>query len=358
MTPFVVLAIPRSRTFWLSKFLSYGDYECGHEDLRHFRTMADVKSWLSQDYVGSCETAAAPFWRLIPKFRPETKIVVVRRPVDECVDSMMAVDMKGVCRYDRAFLTKRFRYLDAKLDQIEKRASNVLAVQFRDLQEEATCARVFEHCLPYKHDSERWKQMANTDMQCSMPAITRYAIAHQPQILKAIALAKQAILSDIQRHSPVPMDGMEFAQEPFDVWFWDAQPLFNEHMAVTDQSPGDQHKKNIPLLRVLDRIGAMQITTARCNGRMFGYLMTLVAPSLDDPNILTSQNLAFFASKDAPGLGMKLQRASIEALRRRGVRELHMREGVRGSGPKLGAIYRRLGAEDHGRLYRLELENV
>jgi hypothetical protein len=52
---------------------------------------------------------------------------------------------------------------------------------------------------------------------------------------------------------------------------------------------------------------------------------------------------------------MKLQRASLAALRERGVDEVVMRAGHRGSGPRLGTIYRRLGAEEFGNLYRLEL---
>jgi hypothetical protein len=66
-------------------------------------------------------------------------------------------------------------------------------------------------------------------------------------------------------------------------------------------------------------------------------------------------HLPFFASKDMPGVGMKLQRASIEALRQRGVGELLMKAGVRGDGPRLGSMFRRLGAEDCGQLYRIAL---
>ncbi len=30
MRPFVVFGLPRSRTAWLSRFLTYGDWVCGH----------------------------------------------------------------------------------------------------------------------------------------------------------------------------------------------------------------------------------------------------------------------------------------------------------------------------------------
>ena len=53
---------------------------------------------------------------------------------------------------------------------------------------------------------------------------------------------------------------------------------------------------------------------------------------------------------------MKLQRAAIETLQARGVNEVFFRAGVRGSGPRMGAMYRRLGAADDGQLYKLNLK--
>jgi hypothetical protein len=126
-------------------------------------------------------------------------------------------------------------------------------------------------------------------------------------------------------------------------------------MAITGQGIEDWALKNIDLGRRLDACGAMQIITARSNGRMFGYLMSVLSPSLDDPAALMAQQLVPFASPAVPGLGMKLQRASLEALRRKGVTEVLGRAGVRGSGPRLGTVYRRLGFEDAGHLYRLDL---
>jgi hypothetical protein len=88
---------------------------------------------------------------------------------------------------------------------------------------------------------------------------------------------------------------------------------------------------------------------------MFGYLMTAIGPTLDAPDVMQGWHTIFFASSDMPGLGMKLQRAALDGLRARGVGEVIMRAGHRGSGPRLGTFYRRLGAERYGELYRLEL---
>ena len=40
------------------------------------------------------------------------------------------------------------------------------------------------------------------------------------------------------------------------------------------------------LMRKMDELGAMQILTARANGRMFGYHQTLIGPSLESADVL------------------------------------------------------------------------
>jgi GNAT superfamily N-acetyltransferase len=100
-------------------------------------------------------------------------------------------------------------------------------------------------------------------------------------------------------------------------------------------------------------LGLIQTMTARSNGRIFGYLQTVIGPTFDAPGVVQAWHTIFFASPDVRGLGMKLQRAALARLREMGVDEVIMRAGVRGSGPRLGTFYRRLGAEDLGQLYRV-----
>jgi hypothetical protein len=99
----------------------------------------------------------------------------------------------------------------------------------------------------------------------------------------------------------------------------------------------------------------MQIMTARCNGRMFGYLMTIIAPSLESEGLMSAVNTTFYASPEFNGLGIKLQRAAINALREKGVGEIHFQAGVRGSGERIDALYRRMGAEYGGKVFRMKL---
>jgi hypothetical protein len=350
LPPFVVFSTPRSRSTWLARFLSYGEWGCGHEELLNLRSLEDVKAWLSQPCTGTVETAAAAFWRLLLRYRPDTRVAVVRRPVTEVVASFMALPLV----FDPATLVPLLRRVDAKLAQIERRVPNVVSVTFAELATEDGCRRVFEHCLPYAWDRAWWQALSAVNIQMDMRQCVRKFRAYQPQLDKLAKMAKQATLAGMARDAEI--DGVTFQQEPFEQWYRDGKELFAEHLVRVGEAPDNHAFKNLPLLRVLDAAGALHITTARSNGRMFGYLATLVGPSLESVYGVWGTNTFFYASPAIRGLGLKLQRASIEALRARGVGEVFMLAGPRGDGPRMGGLYRRLGAEDSGQFFRLRLE--
>jgi hypothetical protein len=329
--PFVIMALSRSRTAWLARFLTYGDYSCSHEQAPFIRSLDDIKAWLSQDLTGASETAVAPFWRLIRKYRPDTRIVTIRRPVEEVVESFLAVDMHGTVAFDRASLTKRMKKLNAKLDQIEARVPDVLSIDYEDLRREEVCSMLFRHCLPHPHDNAWWQIASATNIQCSVPAMIRYVFAHRFQLEKTVAQTKQRILADIHAAKPVHVaDGLTIQCEPFDDAYRDGQRLFAEHCSTIGEGANSFSNKNIELLRTLDGLGALQMMTARSNGRMFGYLMTVLSPSFETPNMSVATHMAFYASPDFPGLGLKLQRASLDVLRQRDdIGKVFFRAGVR-----------------------------
>lgn len=181
-TPFIVYGLPRSRTFWLSHFLSYGDYHCRHEQAMFMRTIDDVRSWFAQDFTGASESAAAPGWRLIQHYRPDIKTLVVRRCAADVVNSVMAMPLQGVATFERPAVERLMAYLDRMLNQIEAECPNVLSVDFADLATEAGCARAFEHCLPYKHDRAWWDIFAPMKLEVNSRALMRYRFAHRAQI--------------------------------------------------------------------------------------------------------------------------------------------------------------------------------
>lgn len=165
---YLIFALPRSRTAWLSRFLTYGEWTCGHEELRHMRSLAELRTYASRARHGSAETIAAPGWRLLHILAPEAKAVVIRRPVKEVIASLMALPIA----FDRATITKLINAADRKLDQIEARLP-CLSVQYADLAKESACAVVFEHCLPYRHDPAHWRRLDRTNIQIEPHAFFR-----------------------------------------------------------------------------------------------------------------------------------------------------------------------------------------
>jgi hypothetical protein len=348
MSPFVIFALPRSRTAWLSRYLTYGNWHCGHEELRHCRSLDDVTSWFAQPFIGTVETAAAPFWRLLP---PEARVVTIRRNVSDVVASLAEAGLT----FEPRVMTRHIERLDHKLDQIEARVPGVLRLAFDDLADERICAKLFGHCLELPHDAAWWDVVSAVDIQINLPRLFLYYQAHHAQIEKLAKTAKHRILRNLAPASPEP-EGVTFQTEPFQSSFEDARTLFAEHLVQTDQAPDDYLRKNVELCARLYDTGHLHIFTARSNGRLFAYLVSVVAPSLDSPDETLAEQTIFFADPSFPRLGMKLQRAAIEDLRARGVNRVLMRAGHRGAGPRLGTLFRRLGAEPFGNLYSLTLD--
>ena len=352
MSPFVVFALPRSRTAWISRFLTYGDWKCGHEELRHMRSLDDIQAWFSQPCIGAAETAGASWWRLLERFAPDARVLVVRRPVDEVVNSLM--NIPGA-EFDRELLATTMRQLDRKLDQVEARVPNTLSVAFEDLGDEKTCAAAFEHCLGLPHDTAHWLALTDENIQIDMPALMRYAEAYRPAMDKMVSIAKHQILSAMALRPPVEPAGITFQEETFEDWVRDGQALAEEHCVLVGEAPENWKDKNLPLMEAMYDVGVMQIMTARSNGRMFGYLVTLFAPSMVSKDTYSAQHTTFFASSQFPGLGLKLQRAALKALQARGINEVFFQANQRGSGPRLSTLYKRLGAQHLGQVYQLEL---
>jgi GNAT superfamily N-acetyltransferase len=305
--------------------------------------------------VGAVETAAAPFWRMLP---PDVRVATVRRPVAEVVESLT----KTGIRFDLRVLHRNMRRLDAKLDQIERRVPNALSVRYADLGFESVCAKLFEFCLQSPHDSARWEKMAGQNLQCDLGSYIRYAKAHEAQLNASAQACGRRIRADLTKNRVkmgIPdVNGISIQEEPAEVFLRDGEALFAEHCEAVGEPSDEWTRKNIPLMLKMADAGAFIYMTARCNGRMLGYLQTVVAPSLEQMNRLSATECLFFVSRDAKnlGLGMKLQRATIERLRQKGVSELKLRAGTRGSGPDLGVVYRRLGAVEDGQMFKLELK--
>lgn len=124
------------------------------------RTMTDLEQFVSRPNSGTAETAVSPGWRTLAALAPETKIVIIRRPAHEVVESLMALPVD----FNRAAIKRIIAGADRKLDQIAMRLP-VMSIPYADLEQEETCAEIFEYCLPYQHDHAHWRWLSRVNVQ-------------------------------------------------------------------------------------------------------------------------------------------------------------------------------------------------
>lgn len=351
---FIIYSLPRSRTAWLSHFLTYKDVTCFHEEIRHLRTIEDVKTQLNMPNSGSVETCAAPWWRMINKFNPKIKTIVIKRPIEEIVESFLKTGIK----FNLGVLYSTLCKCEAKLDQIAKRVEGAKVYSYSSLSDPSICAEIFEYCTGYEFDYARWWKLSEVNIQINLEGLYKYSNAFGMQLNKLANQAKQHSLTDFTLKQTSEPSGITFALETFEDFYKDGKNLFKEHLVQVGETSENYSNKNLPLLQKLDELGCMQIVTARSNGRMFGYLMSIISPSLENETTTCAAQTTFFADKSFPGLGLKLQRFSVQALKERGINEIYFRTPHRGpSEEKMEVLYKRLGASNFGKLFQLNLKD-
>jgi GNAT superfamily N-acetyltransferase len=345
MPPFVVFSLPRSRTYWLSRWLAYAEWQCGHEELRHCRSLADVNSWLAQPFTGTIETAGAPFWRLLP---PEVRLATVRRPIGEVIASLY----RSGLAFDERLMCRHLAYLDRKLDQVERRLG-ARRWMFADLATESGCASLFEYCTGLPHDPAWYAYLAPANLQVSAPHMARYFAAHAPQVEKLRLIARHDMLRRLRR--PIELDGVTFQQETLQRAFTDpdGMRLMADECVAMGEAPEAWRQMNIPLLQRIEDIGNLHIYTARSNGRMFGYVVSAIGEAFHSLTDTEADQVSCYADPQWPGLGRKLQQAAIDDLRARGIRRVLMFQPDQ---TRIGLVYRRLGARQTGQRFVLELQ--
>ena len=354
--PFLVLGLPRSRTAWISKFLSYGDVICGHEQIRFCRSLDDVSNWFRQGAAGSAETAAAPHWRLVRKLVPDIKFILIRREPNEVVESLLRLDMRGTAQFDEARSALMARKLCQKLDQIERRVPDVTSIDYRDLSTLDGAERLWSAALPYPFDPDWFHLLSTLNIQISMPHLIRYYFANIVGLKALSQVAKSATLAAMMEGRGKTDEAIEIGTIPFDNFLTKGQRTFAQHAAMVGEAPDSYLGKNLTLFRELEAKGRLLVSVAQSNGRIFGYLLSILSPSLESPEILMGVHSLFFASPEFPGLGLRLQRFATSELRSRGVTQVWWKEGERADGPRIGTLARRQGASPAGQMFKLEME--
>ena len=160
--PFLVLTLPRSRSFWLSKFL-----DCPHEPSRHFRSGEALCAYFNDGACG-VDTALGSIWHgYDPLVRRDLRVVVVHRPV---ADVLASLDRLGI----------RHPNLEAGLHRQANRMTEIRGAHFTysQIATYEGAARLFHACRGEACDVDRWNEMKDDRREADLRAILRDAVAN------------------------------------------------------------------------------------------------------------------------------------------------------------------------------------
>ena len=190
--PFVIYGLPRSRTAWLSNLLTYKEWECFHEPAIFMRSIADVKALLTSENIGVADTGIAYGYHLIRHIVPKVREVVIIRPVDEVVQSVLKLDIEGIAKYNVDMLRRNMNYGHRMLKKIAENP-DTLVVKYSDLDKEEVIQNIWETCLPYEFDRDRWLELRHKNIQIDFKAFLRYYLANRDKIDKFKRDCKQEL---------------------------------------------------------------------------------------------------------------------------------------------------------------------
>lgn len=183
--PFLVLALPRSRTAWLAHYLGYrGRYLVGHDISIECNSPEDFTNSYKFGMNGTVETGAVIAWRLIRHVMPQMRLLVVHRPLGEITASIRAKGFEPDVRE----LEERQAMLAACA-----REPDVHAIMASDLSD-PTCARwVFEYLLDCDWDESWYETLITLNIQVDFQArITQLARNHDKLLALQAAIQRES----------------------------------------------------------------------------------------------------------------------------------------------------------------------
>lgn len=157
--PFFIFALPRSRTAWLANFLTYDGSYCFHEALMYCRRVDDLRNMfyaVHRRAVGNSDCANALLFNQIVSVFPNAKLIVIERPLDECIESAKAANIAG---YDSPVM-----HMTHEMLQEIKRKHKCLVVDYHRLDKSA-CEAIWQYINPrVQFDGERWEMLNDLEV--------------------------------------------------------------------------------------------------------------------------------------------------------------------------------------------------
>lgn len=147
---YVIASTARSRSFWLSKALSYLEEICLHDPLRDITNLGDIPRC-----SGFIDTGIVFFKDKFLSLYPYMPIIVIERPVEEVVKALKKKSLPS----DWAYLAQE------RLEELKQRA--VLVVPYNKINKSGEL--IWNACqIPYDFDENWWTTMCTLNLQCEI----------------------------------------------------------------------------------------------------------------------------------------------------------------------------------------------
>lgn len=324
---FLVLSLPRSRSAWLARFLSYKGNVCAHDLAPRATSVQDLAKAFDR-VNGSVETGLSEAWpRLVERF-PGLRIVTIHRPLIEICKSLIRVGAP----VHLADLARKQYYLE----QVPG-----LKIDFDSLNNPEVCRTIFEQCLEVPFDFNWWEALAPVNIQIDMAERLQLLYENRANIASMKAEAQPA------REVGWPAS---IAAEPF-ASVAEALSLAEEHFYEIELPSPKRFKLDLDSLTAAWMSGNLLIYVARDNGRMVGYITWKLSFDAECYGNLQAEQGAWFADQDNPGIGTKLFDYSMQRLKEHGVKYILAHHRMQGRGAGLGPFFERRGMVETQRTY-------
>lgn len=329
-TPFLLFALPRSRTFWTSTLLC-----CNHDSLVECDSLDDFAELLTVH--GTVETGAVQGWHAIRAKCPEVRFGILHRPVEQILSSLRRLGTT----FDELELRRQYGLLG------NLASTGVPVWQAEALSIPAHAKSLSDWALG-GWNGERYNQLVNTNLQIDWWA----RMARLEEKKEVIARLKAEALS-MELALPV-----EIKEEGWATVAAEVAILGKSHFdEVNAELPGRKFCPDNALLQSLSNSGALRGMAARRGGHLVGYSAWNIFPDAECIGQTEARQGPWYCTPQAGhGTARKLLLASIEMLTKLGIDVCYLHHHFSGRGARLGSFYKSLGAVPAMNTYQLQLK--
>ena len=335
--PFVVFAMPRSRTAWLSHWLSgVAQVPVGHDLAIDADSIDQWLGYVARDFRGTCETGAVEVWPILRRSIPACRIITIHRPLEAVCASLAAAG------YDPPLddLTRRCVALESLSGQ-----PGVLSLPFDALADPRACAVLQEYALGVPFDWPAWREAASLNVQINREQRLARLAERRPQIERLRA----ELIERLAEHRLFVSVGEERWTDVAD----DCERMGAVHHDEAKAGAEGAFKLNREAMLQLAEAGIWRVFTARVDGVLAGYCCWTHETNLEADAPKTMNHGPFYVSPEHARhkLGVRLLHVARDALVAEGYRVLRLHHTMHGRGARAGRLYEALGAVEYQREY-------